>query len=204
MYVYVYMCMYVCMFNNYYSWSLNGLWVNSPGGQGPNGLLPQRPWGHASFSKTQLLGQKNMENGIAIKGLRILYSLQEGNVCHFGFHPLMKTLNGQIDYLKFNYRKVEKQIYGSENIQTWLYIIQSILCGTRILALRVCIKRLLEREYSHTVLVHCTWQWLSDQQTGKSFWSVIAIWTVIWPIESFMCNFYLFHFKDTKLELSWP
>ena len=64
-----------------------------------------------SFSKTQLVGQKNMENGIAIKGLRTLYSLQETNVCHFGFLPLMKTLNGQIDHLKFNYGKVEKQIY---------------------------------------------------------------------------------------------
>ena len=52
-----------------------------------------------------------MDNGIALKAFRTLYSLQETNVCHFGFLPLMKTLNGQIDHLKFNYRKVEKQIY---------------------------------------------------------------------------------------------
>ena len=87
-------------------------------------MRPNTEWAIASeamrlsFSKTQLVGHKNMENGIAIKGLRTLYSLQETNVCHFGFHPLMKTLNGQIDHLKFHYRKVEKHIYASENIQT--------------------------------------------------------------------------------------
>ena len=115
-------------------------------------MKPNAEWAIASeamrpsFSKTQLVGQKNMENGIAIKGLRTLYSVQETNVCHFGVHPLIKTLNGQIDHLEFHYRKVEKQIYASENIQTWLYIIRSILYGTRIPALRVRIKRLLERE----------------------------------------------------------
>ena len=48
------------LFNNYSS-SPNGLWVNSPRGRRPNGLLTQRPCEckrNNCFSKIQLVGQK--------------------------------------------------------------------------------------------------------------------------------------------------
>ena len=51
---------YQHLFNNYSS-SPNGLWVNSPLGQRPDGLLTQRLWGREEFncfSKIQLVGQK--------------------------------------------------------------------------------------------------------------------------------------------------